>query len=296
MIKRVQKNPSETENRYSLERKSDNTITIKVVVPHKDVEAIREKVVGELIKQIELPGFRKGEVPRKLAEAKLNKETIREELLKKILTSEYISAVKSFDIKPIVNPKVHIEQFAEGTDIEFEAETCEEPEIKLGTYREEIQKVTAKGKIVVPHSASSGQAGKEPEKVGIDEILNAVLNIAEISIPKILIEQETNRLLSQLLDEIKRLGVSLDQYLASRGKNEEELRGEYQVRAEKDLKLEFLLRKIADEEKITVEQKEIDAALASIKDEKQKQEVAQNPYLVAAIIRQQKTLDWLSKL
>jgi trigger factor len=111
-----------------------------------------------------------------------------------------------------------------------------------------------------------------------------------------LIEQEANRLLSQLLDEIKRLGVSLDQYLASRGNTDKELRMEYEERAEKDLKLEFLLRRIADEEKITVEQQDIDKAVSEIKDEKQRKEVSSNPYLVAAIIRQQKTLDFLSKI
>ena len=120
--------------------------------------------------------------------------------------------------------------------------------------------------------------------------------MTEIQIPRILIDQEANRLLSQLIDEIKRLGISLDQYLSSRGKTEVELRSEYEERAEKDLKLEFLLRKIADEEKITVEQKEIDEAVAAIKDEKQRKDIAQNPYLVASIIRQQKTLNYLSGL
>ena len=55
-----------------------------------------------------------------------------------------------------------------------------------------------------------------------------------------LIEKETNRLLSQLLDELKRLGMSLDQYLASRGKTDEQLRSEYDERAEKDLKMEWV--------------------------------------------------------
>jgi trigger factor len=126
--------------------------------------------------------------------------------------------------------------------------------------------------------------------------LDAALTSSKVEIPKILVEQETDRLLSQLLDELKTLGVTLDQYLASRNKTGEQLRAEYAERAEKDLKLEFMLRKIADEEKITVEQADIEKALGEIKDEKQKKDVASNPYLVAAIIRQQKTLDFLSKL
>ena len=191
-----------------------------------------------------------------------------------------------------MNPRIHVEQFAEGTDLIFEAETCEAPEVNLKNYKEEVRKIKPTPKIVIPGKEEpKEEAGKK-----MDEILAAVLNVAQIQIPRILIDQETNRLLSQLIDEIKRLGVSLDQYLSSRGKSEADLRKEHEERAEKDLKLEFLLRKIADEEKITVEQKEIDEALAAIKDEKQRNDIAQNPYLVASIIRQQKTLDHLSKI
>jgi FKBP-type peptidyl-prolyl cis-trans isomerase (trigger factor) len=90
--------------------------------------------------------------------------------------------------------------------------------------------------------------------------------------------------------------MTLDQYLSSKGITSEQIRANYEERAEQDLKLEFFLRKVAEEEKITVETKDIEEALGSIEDPKQQQEIAQNPYLVASIIRQQKTLDFLSKI
>ena len=197
-----------------------------------------------------------------------------------------------------------MEQFAQGTDLIFEAETCETPKVDLNNYKEEVKKIKPAPKIIVPgqpepNPPAGGELNNPSTGSGqgkLDEILKAILATVKIQIPKILIDQETSRLLSQLLDEIKRLGVSLDQYLASKAKNEVELRKEYEERAEKDLKLEFLLRKIADEEKITVEQKEIDEAIGAIKDEKQRQDIAQNPYLIAAIIRQQKTLEYLTKI
>lgn len=283
---------SQEPQRYSLLRKDDGTIEIKVIIPWSEVEKIRGEVTEELIKQVEAPGFRKGNVPRNIAQEKINKEQVKEEVLKKILSQEYVAAVKHFNLNPIVNPRIHVEQFTEGTDLEFTADTCEEPKVELKNYKDEVQKIKPVPKIIVP---GKPETEGEPTKK-LDEILAVILNVVEIQVPQILIDQETNRLLSQLLDEIKRLGVSLDQYLASRGKTDEQLRIEYGERAEKDLKLEFLLRKIADEEKITVEQKEIDEALTSLKDDKQKQETAQNPYILAAIIRQQKTLDFLSKI
>jgi trigger factor len=170
----------------------------------------------------------------------------------------------------------------------YTAETCEAPEIKLNNYKKAVQDITAKSKIVVP--------GKEQQKPSMDELVKAIMAQAEVKIPHIIVQQEATRLLSQTLDELKSLGISLDQYLASRNTNADELKKEYEAKAEQDLKLEFVLRKIADDEKITVEPKDIEEALKAITDQKQRETVAQNPYLVAAIIRQQKTLDFISKL
>lgn len=269
-------------------RETDGTIKLTITIPAADAEKTRTEVVGELVKHVEVAGFRRGTAPRKIAEAKLSQETIREEVLKKVVTKAYNEALKEHTIQPIITPSVHIETFTEGTDIVFTAETCEEPKIELGNYQVEVAKITAKSKIIIP--------GKDNEKPNIDEILAAILKTAKLTIPNILIEQEVNRLLGQMLDELKSLGMNLESYLSSRGKTAEQMREEYKSKAENDLKLEFILRKIADEQKITVEQKDIEQALSTIKDPKQKEQIAQNPYFLASVIRQQKTLDFLSKI
>ena len=189
---------------------------------------------------------------------------------------------------PIITPHIHIEVFTEGTDIVFTAETCEEPKIVLGKYKDEVKKITAKSKIIVP--------GKEEKKASLDEILEAALKTAKIVIPQILVESETSRLLSQMLDELKKLGLTLDQYLSSKKLDAEQLRNEYKKKAEQDLQLEFFLRSVADEEKITVEKEDIELALASIENPSEREEIMKNPYLVASIIRQQKTITFLSSL
>ncbi|HVZ11518.1 MAG TPA: trigger factor [Patescibacteria group bacterium] len=282
--------------RFSQEKLADGTINIKINVPAAEVEKAREGVVSELVKNVEIQGFRKGAAPRHLAEQRLNKQTVQEEVMKKVLTAEYIAAVKELGVQPIINPRIHVEAFEEGTNLEFVAETCETPDVNLGNYKEELKKIKPEApKIILPgQEAAAGESKDAPRK--LDEILNVIISNAKVSIPKILIDQEADRLLSQLLDEIKRLGVSLDQYLASRQKNAEELRAEYSERAEKDLKLEFVLRKVADEEKITVEEQDIKLALDAVTDPKERDQIAQNPYLVAAIIRQQKTLDFLARI
>ena len=116
------------------------------------------------------------------------------------------------------------------------------------------------------------------------------METAKVRVPKVIIDQEVDRLLAQTLDEVKRLGLTLDQYLASTGRNIDALRQEYEKKAENDIKLEFLLQKIAETEKITVEDKEIDEAITQAKTEAERQNLQNNRYLLASIIRQQKTL------
>lgn len=298
--------------RYSQNRKPDGTIDVKIVVPANVVEQTRRLIVDELVKNVEIQGFRKGAAPKNLAENKLNKEQIKQEVLRKLITDEYVAAVKALNLRPIINPRIHIEAFEEGTNLDFTAETCEEPKVDLKNYKDVVKRLQPPVQTAAQNTGSlkAGEAAnlkgqtqaqaqtnpQQAQNMKLDQILNAILNVAQIQIPKILTEQEADRLLSQLLDELKRLGVSLDQYLASRQKTTESLRGEYETRALQDLKLEFILRKIADDEKITVEQADIQKALSQIKDPKERDQLSKNPYLVGAIIRQQKTLDFLAQL
>lgn len=281
-----------------LKRDIDGTLMFSIKVPAKDVEKIRAEVTESLAKNVEVSGFRKGKAPKNLAEKNLSKDAVREEMLKRILSDTYAKAVSTHKIKPIVYPRVHVEVFEEGTDLDYTAETCEEPEVTLKNYKDEVKKVTAAPKIILPGKDPSPStiSGSGQGKPNLDEILNAILKTTQITVSKVLIDQEANRLLSQFLDELKTLGMTLEQYLSSRGKTGEALRSEYMQKAENDLKIEFILRKIADTEKITVEKKDIDEALATIKDEKQKQALRENPYLLASLIRQQKTLDFLTRI
>lgn len=269
-------------------RKDDGTLELTVKIPWAEASKAQEEIENELIKSVKIAGFRPGQAPKNVAKAKLNPELVREEMLKKVIGKAYNKALDTYKLNPIISPRIHIEVFTEGTDVTFTAETCEEPQVELGKYKEEVQKVTAKSKIAIP--------GKEQEKPSLDAILDAAMKEAKVTVPEILIENETSRLLSQMLDELKKLGLTLDQYLSSRGLEAEKLRSEYKAKAENDLKLEFFLRKVADEEKITVEKEDIENAIGSIENPKEREEIMKNPYLVASIIRQQKTVTYLSSL
>jgi FKBP-type peptidyl-prolyl cis-trans isomerase (trigger factor) len=272
----------------AIKRDEDGTIQLTVNLPWELVKKTKEEVIEEHAERSEMPGFRKGKAPKKLVEENLNQDHLREDVLKKLLPQGYVEALKEHKLNPVLSPKVHVESMEENKDWAFTAFTAEAPEVTLGKYKDAVSKVTAKSKIIVP--------GKEPTPVSFEDISKALLENVNLKIPRIITEQEVDRLLSQTLDEVKRLGLTLDQYLASTGRNIDTLRAEYQKKAETDIKLEFILQKIAETESIKVEDKEIDEAVTQAKTDAEKQNLSNNRYLLASIIRQQKTLDFLRNL
>lgn len=274
----------------ALNKQEDGTIKFTITIPAVKVKQVWHETVEKLAKEADLPGFRKGKAPKKLVEEKLDKDKIVEEVIKKLLPEGYIEAVKEHNLKPIINPKIHIGELDKNLekDWQFEAFTCEAPEIKLGDYKQNIQKITAKSKIILPE--------KEPQKPSFEEIAKALLESTNSKIPQILIDDEVERHLAQTLDEIKKLGLTLDQYLNSTGKTPEKLREENEQKVKNDMQLEFALQKIAEAENIVVGEKEIAEAIQKAKNEDERKNLEKNRYLLAGILRQQKTLDFLMNL
>ncbi len=289
MTKTEEKKISQAQPKEELVRHPDGTIELNITVPTEIVRKERSRVEKFFIENLTVPGFRKGKAPVEIARKNLSEEKVREEVLREVVTSEYKKAVEKHKIEPIITPHIHIEAYEEGKDLLFTAEVAEEPKVELGDYKKAIKDLTAKSKIVTKKDS-------EPKKPSIDDIITAGIKESKITIPNVIIEREVSRLLSQMIDEIKMLGMTLEAYLESKKITVEQLREEYKARAEQDIKLEFFLRKVAEEEKITVTAEDITAAIGKIEDKNQQEEVKKNPYLVASIIRQQKTLDFLTQI
>ena len=272
----------------AIQRQEKNTIVLTFNISVADVAPVREKLVDSAVANAEVKGFRKGKAPRQKVEDQLDKVKLNEEILKEVLPKTYTDAVREHNVNPIVNPQIEIISMGDGKDWQFKATTCEKPDVKLNDYKDKVKTVTANSKIVIP--------GKEPEQPKAEDIFNALLEGTTVEVPDFVIDAEVDRLLAHTLNEIKTLGLTLEQYLATTGKTPQSLREDYRKQAERDLKLEFVLEAIADTENITIGQAEIDEAIKQIKEPKEQEAVKANPYMLAQILRRQKTLDFVRNL
>lgn len=281
---------------YELKRLAKNTIEITYTIPWNEIKKTYDKMLDEVVVNAEIQGFRKGKAPRDLVEKNLNKDSFFDEILNKIIPDLYKDAVETNKLKPIVYPKIEVLSKNADNDWIFKVTICEEPKIDLGNYKEEFQTKNAKDKIWIPGKEEKKEEEKPDKNKKLTQNLEVLIKTAKLELPDLLIDDETTKLLSQLLEEIKKLGLSLEQYLASTHKTVEILRDEYKEKAINSLKLEFILSHIADAEKITISDEEIKTAVAEITDEKLKEDLNKSNYQLASLLRRQKTLDFIADL
>lgn len=282
----------------SCQRLPKSTAVLTLTIPREEVKKTYDRVIRKAIEEVEVKGFRKGKAPKKLAEKQLDRAKVTQVVLNQILPSAYTQALKEHDLKPITAPKIEAEEAEEDKDWVFKITVAEKPKIKLEQYKEEIKKTKkVTPKVWTPGEKDEGKdKEKEPKEPPLRKVFEVLLKTVKIEIPDLLIENETNRLLAQTLDEVKRLGLALETYLSSVGKTPEGLRQETQKQAEETLRLEFILAEIAEQENVSVEPKEIDAFVQKTKDEKAKKALESQRYYLASLLRKQKTLNFLSSL
>lgn len=278
----------------TIDRKADGTIALTITIPWADVAKTYEDVVVEMVKHAELPGFRAGKAPRELVEKNLDKTKVYEEALKTLIPNSYNAAITQQGVKPIVNPKIELKDATENKDWVFVASTCERPKATIGDYKKAIGELKAsKGnKIWKPGDPETDK--DKDTKPTIDELLMTVYNNVTVALPALLIEHEVNRLLSELIDQTKKLGLTVEQYLASTQRTSDSIKKEYEQQALRTITLEFALEEIADAEGIIVSDDDIDAVIKTGKTDEEKEALKNQRYYLASVLRRQKTLDFLA--
>ena len=114
-------------------------------------------------------------------------------------------------------------------------------------------------------SADLKLRAEEKARIDFEErVIEAVVDIAELEFPPILVERETDRLLNQRLQRLQMGEQGLEEYLKSVNKTEEELREELHPLATKGITRSLVLGKIAEEEKIEVTDSEIETEIENI--------------------------------
>ena len=222
-----------------------NTIIFTVTIPWTEVKEEYQNQLKSLASQTELPGFRKGMAPINMVEEKADKKKLFGQVIEIVLPKAYKKEAEQRKLVPFIQPRVKPIQSQENQDWIFEITVIAKPAVDLADLEEKLKSALAPSKIIAPDK-------KEPTK---DEKLktafDTLLDTVKVDLPQILVEEEVNLRLSQLIDQVQSIGMTMDQYLAAKQLNPEKLRESYQKSAIEMLTLNLALDKIAEKNQYT---------------------------------------------
>ncbi|MBA8778315.1 trigger factor [Staphylococcus schleiferi subsp. coagulans] len=117
------------------EKKEGNQGLLQVTVPAEEVDKALDQAFKKVVKQINVPGFRKGKVPRQIFEQRFGVEALYQDAVDILLPKAYSEAVVEADINPVDQPEIEVTQIEKGKPFTFDATVTVEPEVQLGDYK-----------------------------------------------------------------------------------------------------------------------------------------------------------------
>lgn len=124
------------------EKLEGNQGKLTVEVDAETFNKALDQAFKKVVKQVNVPGFRKGRVPRPIFEQRFGVEALYQDALDIVLPEAYTKAVEETSIEPVSQPEIDIEQIGKNEALIFTAEVTLKPEVKLGEYKGlEVEKV-----------------------------------------------------------------------------------------------------------------------------------------------------------
>jgi len=118
-----------------VEREGPTTLRLSIEVEPGELAPLFDKTIRRLSREVNIPGFRKGKVPRAILETNLGRDTINEEMLRDALPTFYAKAAVEEKVAAIAEPDIEVKSFEEGKPLEFTATIEVRPEVSLPQYK-----------------------------------------------------------------------------------------------------------------------------------------------------------------
>jgi trigger factor len=116
------------------EVKSPTQVTVRVEIPAEHVSQKVDELFRHASRQIHLPGFRPGHVPRAVLEARFGKDFLNEDAQAALIEEYLPQALQHLQLRPISPPQTKPGEFDPQKDFTFEAEIEVLPEVTVQNY------------------------------------------------------------------------------------------------------------------------------------------------------------------
>lgn len=232
-------------------------------------EPLGFKIKIAVMPEVELADY------KKIAKAENSKETLKIEVGEKEVEEAISQIQKSF---------AHNHNAKENAPL---PEINDELVKKLGDFKD-----VADFRIKLKDIIIKEKENKAREKKRL-EIIEKIISDSKMSIPKILIENELNKMEAQFKDDIERMGMKVDDYLKHLKKSFEDMRKEWQPDAEKRAKLQIVLNRIAVSEKIEADKEQVEKETSHLLEHHKEANPAKAKEYIEMVMTNQKVFEFL---
>ncbi len=117
------------------EQVEKNLVKLTFEISREELERGIDMAYKKNMKKLNVPGFRKGKVPKAVVEKYYGEEVFYDDAINYVLPDLYDAALKEADVEAVARPEIDIAEIKKGEPIEVTALVTTKPEVKLGKYK-----------------------------------------------------------------------------------------------------------------------------------------------------------------
>ena len=114
-----------------VEELSPTRVRLTVEVPFDELKPSLDHAYREVGRQVRIPGFRPGHVPRQVLDQRVGRGAVLEHAINDAVPELYLKAVREAEVSALGQPEVEITKLEDGTEIAFTAEVDVRPSFEI---------------------------------------------------------------------------------------------------------------------------------------------------------------------
>jgi trigger factor len=115
----------------TLEETDRHVVRLQVEVPPDEFAKDLDHTYRKLAREVRIPGFRKGKVPRQIIDARVGRDHVIHEFVDEFLPTYYVRALREHDLAPIADPEIDLDPPEAGQSLKFTATVEVRPRLTL---------------------------------------------------------------------------------------------------------------------------------------------------------------------
>lgn len=119
----------------TLTRLAPTQVALEFSITGQELAEAEDRAFRKLAKNVRLPGFRKGKVPRKIFEQAYGSQAVTSQAVEDVVPEVYARAIREHDLDPVDRPKLEILEESEGRPTRLKATVQVRPAIELRSYK-----------------------------------------------------------------------------------------------------------------------------------------------------------------